>query len=195
MNHRNPHPRHDQRCGPSTGDIAMLPHQPGRIANSGGQKTGSSPVTLGWGFYQAASQRIERPRWLILVHERVRNAGTQSSDSIFITTEGYLFAFVPLEVPADWRHAFFTRKWDQMSHRAHSIRDAGARCRATSRCSLIKTLSEGYQKISCFDRPNLRCDLGTGAASRCVRSTQVLAPHGGCGFRWFVVFLTRSKTI
>ena len=25
MNHRNPHPRHDQRCGPSTGDIAMLP--------------------------------------------------------------------------------------------------------------------------------------------------------------------------
>lgn len=85
MNHRNPHPRHDQRCGPSTGDIAMLPHQPGRIANSGGQKTGSSPITLGWGFYQAASRcepalhgasRIERPRWLILVHERVRNAGT-----------------------------------------------------------------------------------------------------------------------
>jgi hypothetical protein len=38
------------------------------------------------------------------------------------------------------------------------------------------------------DRPNLQCDLGSGAASRCVPSTRVLGPHRGCGFRWFIDF-------
>ena len=70
----------------------------------------------------------------------------------------------------------------------------GARCPAASRCSLRKTLSEGYWGIPCF--PTARnCDA-TWVVGPHRDASPVLGPHRGCGFRWFIdLFFTRYITL
>ena len=66
-----------------------------------------------------------------------------------------------------------------------------ARSWAASRCSLRKTLSEGYWGIMCF--PTARICDATWVAGPHRDASPVLGPHRGFGFRWFIdFFLSRS---
>ena len=68
----------------------------------------------------------------------------------------------------------------------------GARCRAASRCSLRKILSEGFWGTMCFPTARI-CDVAWVVGPH-RDASPVLGTHRGGGFRWFIDFFYLGLT-